>query len=298
MLAFLPSWIRGPLAMVLVLLNLVFWIVPLFAVALVKLLLSPIAATQRAFRLALIWIAEHWISGNNLVTDLTQKIEWDVQLPDDLDRRGAYFVVANHQSWADIVVLQRIFNRRIPFLKFFLKQQLLYVPLLGLAWWALDFPFMRRYSREYLARHPEKRGTDMEVTRKACAKFHGIPVSVTNFVEGTRFTPAKRERQDSPYRNLLKPRAGGLAFALNAMQGSIRTLLDVTIVYDPHRATLGDMFAGRVQWVSVRVHERPVPEQFLHGDYESDREWRIAFQAWLRDCWERKDEEISRLQGA
>lgn len=297
MLAFLPALIRGPLAALLVFTNTLFWIVPLFAVAILKLVI-PVPAWRRACRRVLTWLAEGWIGVNNAVTDLTQRIEWDVALPAGLEVDGSYIVVANHQSWADIVVLQRTFNRRIPFLKFFLKQQLAWVPLLGLAWWALDFPFMRRYSRAYLERHPEKRGTDLVVTRKACEKFRGLPVSIMSFVEGTRFSPGKHAQQQSPYRHLLKPRAGGVAFVLNAMNGSIRTLLDVTILYDPHRAHFGDLFAGRVRRVTVRVREIPVPDRFLQGDYQEDARWREDFQGWVRELWEEKDRRIESLLAA
>lgn len=294
MLAFLPSFIKGPLAAILVVLNTVFWFVPLFLVALLKLLI-PIPAWRRVAARLLTWFAEHWISVNNAIADLMQRIEWDVQLPVDLDERASYLVISNHQSWADIFVLQRVFNRRIPFLKFFLKQQLVWVPLLGIAWWALDMPFMRRYSREYLEKHPEKRGTDLAITRRACEKFRDMPVTIMNFVEGTRFRASKHAAQQSPYRHLLKPKAGGVAFALNAMEGSIRTLLDVTIVYDPQRANFGDLFSGTTRRVIVRVREFAIPERFLHGDYQQDAEWREDFQAWLRDLWLRKDEEIDQL---
>lgn len=296
MLAFLPAFIRGPLAALLVLLNTVFWFVPLFVIAVAKLLL-PVPAWQRASRRALTAIAEHWISVNNGITSLTQRFAWDVELPDGLDTRHSYLVIANHQSWADIVVLQRVFNRRIPFLKFFLKRELIWVPLLGIAWWALDMPFMRRHSLEYLRRHPEKRGEDLAVTQRACEKFRDMPVSVMSFVEGTRFADSKRAAQDSPYRHLLKPKAGGVAFALNAMNGAIRTLLDVTIVYEPHRANFADLFSGRVRRVIVRVRKLEIPERFLHGDYD-DMDWRRQFQAWLRERWNDKDACIDALLAA
>lgn len=294
MLAFLPSFIKGPLGALLVIINTVFWSIPLLLTALLKVLV-PIPAWRKLCANAMVVMAESWIRVNNVVTDLTQRIEWDVQLPADLDHSRSYLVISNHQSWADIVVLQRVFNRRIPFLRFFLKQQLIWVPLLGMAWWALDFPFMRRHSREVLAKHPEKRREDLEITRRACEKFREQPVSIMNFVEGTRFTAAKQASQQKSYRHLLKPKAGGVAFALNAMEGSIRTLLDVTIAYQPHRAGFGDLFSGKVKKVMVRVHELPVPERFLHGDYQENAEWRAAFKAWLRERWERKDEELERL---
>jgi len=33
---------------------------------------------------------------------------------------------------------------------FFIKKELMWVPFLNLAWWSLDFPFLERYSKEYL----------------------------------------------------------------------------------------------------------------------------------------------------
>jgi 1-acyl-sn-glycerol-3-phosphate acyltransferase len=293
-LAFLPPFLKVPLAALLVLLNTIFWFIPLMLLALVRLVV-PFAPLRGATGRALVRMAECWISVNNGVTDLFQRIHWDVELPPSLRRAGSYLVIANHQSWADIVVLQRVFNRRIPFLRFFLKRQLMWVPLLGLAWWALDFPFMRRHSREYLERHPEKRNEDLEVTRAACARFAGMPVSIMSFVEGTRFTITKHDAQRAPYRHLLNPKAGGIAFTLNAMNGAIRTLLDVTIVYRPHRADFGDLFSGRLKSVIVRVREHVIPERFLCGDYQNDAQWREAFQAWLREVWQRKDDEIDSL---
>ena len=56
---------------------------------------------------------------------------WDVEGVETLDRSEWYLVLANHQSWVDIAVLQRIFHRKIPFLKFFIKKELLWLPILG-----------------------------------------------------------------------------------------------------------------------------------------------------------------------
>jgi 1-acyl-sn-glycerol-3-phosphate acyltransferase len=194
----------------------------------------------------------------------------------------------------DIPVLQKVFNRRIPFLRFFLKQQLIWVPLLGPAWWALDFPFMKRYSRETLARHPELRGRDREATRRACAKFRHLPVSVMNFAEGTRFTPAKHDAQASPYRHLLRPRAGGLAFVLDAMGDVLHAILDVTIVYADGPCSMADLIAGRVRDVRLHVRERPV-EPSLRGDYENDAAFRERFQAWINGLWQQKDAQVGRM---
>jgi 1-acyl-sn-glycerol-3-phosphate acyltransferase len=240
-------------------------------------------------------IAEVWIGNNSFILGMTGALRIDARGLDDLRRSDWYLVVSNHRSWVDILVLQSVFRGRIPFLKFFLKQQLIWVPLLGLAWWALDFPFMRRHSSEYLAKHPEERGKDLEATRKACARFAEIPTSVMNFVEGTRFTEAKRERFKSPYRHLLPPRAGGVAFVLSAMGGMLRSMVDVTIAYRETSPTLWDMCCGRLQPVTVEVVSRPIEAWTTAGNYTEDEAFRRRFQQWLADLWQEKDARLDVL---
>jgi len=218
---------------------------------------------------------------------LVQRIRWDVQGLDGLRRKGWYLVSSNHQSWVDILVLQKVFHRRVPFLKFFLKRQLLYVPVMGLAWWALDFPFMRRGTGS--------RSADLATARKACEKFRLVPTSVMNFLEGTRFSPAKRDRQGSPYRHLLKPKVGGLATALSAMGERFDALLDVTIVYPGGVPTFWDLLSGKVREVVVRVRELEIPKDLLGGDYEGDPVFRARMQAWVQAMWADKDARIEAL---
>jgi 1-acyl-sn-glycerol-3-phosphate acyltransferase len=285
--------LRGTLTMALIVLNLLFWAVPLYLVAFLKLL--PVQSLRIRCDRALVHIARNWISGNNLVFRLTQDIHWDVEGVDALTRRDWYLVVCNHQSWVDILVLQCVFNRRIPFLKFFLKKQLIWVPVLGFAWWALDFPFMQRHSREYLERHPEARGQDLEATRRACEHFSRRPTSVMNFVEGTRFRPDKHAAQQSPYRHLLQPRAGGVAFVLGAMGDILHRILDVTIVYPGGAPTLWDLCCGRVREVRVRVTQREIPAWIRSADYLQDAEFRSRFQAWLGELWSEKDGQIEAM---
>jgi len=192
-------------------------------------------------------------------------------------------------------VLQHLLNRRIPLLKFFIKQQLIWVPVMGLAWWALDFPFMRRHTEDFLKKHPEMRGKDQETTRRACAKFALIPTSVMNFLEGTRFTPAKHAKQNSPYKHLLKPKAGGMALALNAMGDKFQSILDVTIVYPDGAPTFRQFLRGDLQRVIVRVHNLPIPAHLLSGDYTQDAAFREAFSQWVQQLWRDKDAQISEL---
>ncbi len=293
MLAKLPGLIRIPLALLLLACNIVLHVLPLFAFTLVKVIV-PVRAVRLACSRALVAIAESWIGVNNLLFELFTRIRWQVEGLDGLRRDGNYLVLCNHQSWVDIPVLQKVFNRRIPFLRFFLKQQLIWVPLLGPAWWALDFPFMKRYSRETLLRHPELQGKDREATRRACAKFRHMPVSVMNFVEGTRFTPAKHDAQSSPYRHLLRPKAGGLAFVLDAMGDALHAILDVTIVYPEGRGTMMDLIAGRVHDIRVHVRELPI-DPSLVGNYDEDAAFRGRVKLWVNTLWSEKDAQAERM---
>lgn len=294
MLTFLPPTLRAIVAFLLLVANTLFWCGLLFAFSLLKLLL-PLDAVRRRVDPVLNGIATRWIAGNGAWMRLTQRTRWDVEGLEGLRRHGWYMVSANHQSWVDIFVLQRLLNRRIPLLKFFLKQQLIWVPVMGLAWWALDFPFMKRHSDQVLKRHPEKRLEDLETTRRACAKFAKLPTSVMNFVEGTRFTPAKHGSQKSPYRHLLKPKAGGMAQALNALGSKFDALVDVTIVYPDGAPSFWQFLRGDVARVVVRIERRPIPPEFHAGD-GADPKLRKQVQAWLNGIWLEKDALIEALR--
>ncbi len=294
MLNHLPAPLLGVLAAALLLLNILFWVPILLVFAAIKLVL-PFQSVRLLLDPVLVGIAENWIACNSGWMALTQRTQWDVQGIEGLDAHNWYLVNANHQCAADIFVMQHLFNRRIPLLKFFIKQQLIWMPIMGLAWWALDFPFMRRHNEAYLKKHPEMRAKDQESTRKACAKFALIPTSVTNFMEGTRFTPAKHARQQSPYRYLLKPKAGGVALALNAMGDKFQSILDVTIVYPDGIPGFWPFLCGRLQRVTVRVRSLPIPRELLSGDYGSDPAMREAFSAWAQQLWKDKDTQIAAL---
>jgi len=295
MLVFLPLFFRLPLALLLVALNVLLHATTLFVMAALKALL-PIAGIRRALSRALIVVAEQWIAVNGLLFALFTPTQWQIDGANGLHRDGWYLVLSNHQSWVDIPVLQKTFNRRIPFLRFFLKKQLIWVPVLGLAWWALDFPFMQRHSKATLELHPELRGQDKEATRKACERFRESPVSVMNFVEGTRFRPHKHAKQQSPFAHLLRPRAGGVAFVLETMGEVLQAIVDVTIVYPDGRPTMIDLLAGRVRQIRVHVRQLPIPPEFFRGDYENDAEFRARFQGWISGLWADKDALITRLQ--
>lgn len=240
----------------------------------------------------MVLIGENWIAGNSFALEFFYQVRWDMQGVDHLNSNQSYLVVANHQSWVDIIVIQRALNRKIPFLRFFLKTQLIYVPILGLAWWALDFPFMKRHSKAFLQKHPDRRGEDLETTYRACQRFMGKSVSILNFLEGTRFTSEKHQLQQSPFKNLLKPKAGGLAFVIESMPSQFNSLLDVTIFYPSGPASFWGLLAGRFKEVAVHIEEIQIPTAFQKGRYLEDEVYRQAFQSWVSELWLKKDQKM------
>lgn len=295
MLNFLPAPLKGVLVVLLILLNTIVFLPFLLLFAIVKLVI-PVTAVRKVCTVIVNGIAWYWIGFNNTLVKLFHKVEWDVRGAQELSRKHWYFVTCNHQSWTDIPAIQYVLNSKIPLLKFFLKKQLIWVPLLGVAWWALDFPFMHRHTKEQIAKRPELKGKDIAATRAACEKFRYTPVTIFNFMEGTRFTPEKQARQNSPYKNLLKPRAGGTAFVFGAMGEMIHTMLDVTIVYPNGKPGIWDYLCGRVDKIIIDIRTREVPERFLGMDYEGNRELRVDFQRWVSEIWAEKDARIEELK--
>ncbi|WP_028671511.1 acyltransferase [Saccharospirillum impatiens] len=249
-------------------------------------------AGQRWVNPCITEIAELWMGGILWWLQRMQTTRWDIQGLGQLNPRGWYLVTANHQSWADIFVLFQAFHRKIPLLKFFIKKQMARIPVVGQAWWALDFPFMERHSRAYLKKHPEKAGQDLLATQRACEKFSAMPTSVMNFLEGTRFSALKHREQGSPFWYLLKPKAGGIAFTIKVLGSKFSALTNVTIVYPQGVPTFWDLLCGRMKQVTMRVEELPIPEHFSQGDYQNDEAFRQEVQDWVQGIWARKDQLI------
>lgn len=274
--------------------NTLLCITPLMILAVVKLLM-PIPGIRHSITRVLMRIGETWVAVNSAILTHAGSIDWRATGLENLRRDEWYLVIVNHVSAVDILVMQKVFNRRIPFLKFFIKQELIWVPFLGAAWWALDMPFMKRYSPKYLARKPHMKGRDLKTTRRACRKFRYTPTSVINFVEGTRFTASKRDSRNSPYRNLLQPRAGGLAVAMSSMGELFGSILDVTLVYPDGPVTFWEMCCGLHTRILVDVREREIDEWLIAGDYQNDRDFRRRVHAWFGEIWQDKDDLIQQM---
>ncbi|WP_257275946.1 MULTISPECIES: acyltransferase [unclassified Endozoicomonas] len=289
------EYVTGCLSASLLIINTLLLSVPLLCFSLLKLIV-PLKGFRRLMGRMAHFMAELWISINSLWMRALTGTHLNISGLNDLNPNGYYLITSNHQSWADILLMQQLLNRKIPLMKFFLKQELIFVPVIGLCWWALDFPFMKRYSKAYLEKHPEKRGKDLENTLNACEKFKTMPVSIVNYLEGTRFTEAKHKKQSSPFKHLLKPRAGGISYVIGALGEQVRTLLNITIVYH-QKGQLGfwDFLCGRIKSVSIHVDKRTIPKSFIGRSYQQDAEFRNDFQAWVNDLWEEKDQLMQQM---
>lgn len=294
----MQSLLTGILTTLIILANTLVCLVPILLFSLLKLLI-PIAWFREACFEMVRLIAAAWISFNLLIFRYLIPTDWDIRGQQHLSKKESLLIISNHQSWVDIPALMVAVHGKTPFFMFFLKRELIWVPLLGLAWWALEYPFMRRYSKAQLEKNPQLQGQDLAITRKACNHLKGRSVSLVNYLEGTRFTQAKHQLQKSPYQHLLKPKSGSVAFTLSAMQKQLHYYLDITVVYPENSPpNFWKLLSGQVKSVIVDIQKKPIPETMKQGNYQEDLVFREAFQTWINQLWYEKDQRIEQLQQA
>ena len=286
--------IKGVLGFVAVVINTLFWCLFLLTIAIFKLLI-PMESWKRLCTKLIINIGECWIYCNGLWIQALHRPRWNVEGFEELDSSNWYLAVANHQSWADIFVLQNITNRKIPMLKFFMKHVLIWVPVIGLAWWALDMPFLKRYTKEEIQKNPDLRGKDIKAMEKSFERYSRYPVSIFSFAEGTRFTKEKKDNQLSQFEYLLNPKIGGIGLTLTTMP-YIKLLLDFTIHYEDERRSFWDFLCGRMSKADVRVRQINIPDNLLCKNYEDDPIFRENLKEWVYDIWSDKEKYLEEVR--
>ena len=286
---------KGIAALLLVSLNAIVWCSLLFLASLPALVIRD-GVRRSAYIARLHPIVDAWVGGNGFVLRALHLVDIAVDGATGLRRGEWSLVMSNHQTWADIIVLQCALLPHAPVLKFFMKRELIWVPFIGLGCWILDFPFMRRYSAAVLERNPQLRGTDQATTQRACERFRQAPTAVLNFVEGTRFTTAKHAAQQSPYRHLLKPRAGGFGFVIASLGDRLNCIIDATIVYPDGAPTFWEFLCGRAPSVQVHLQRLAVPADLIGGDYAGDDSYRARIRDWVDALWIAKDQRLDQRQ--
>ena len=282
--------LRAAITIVLVILNTLFWGTLVLLGGIIKFavhMTAPRSRLRTRVILGLSWLAERWVGVNDRIFDRMLPTRWDIEGPfDEIRHDGRYLIIANHVSWIDIFALFRVFHRRAAFIRFFLKHQLIWFPIVGQAVWALEFPFLRR--------RPEHRQKDFETARRAATRYRHVPVAIATFLEGTRFSEEKRDDQDSPFKHLLRPRTGAIAFVLATLGDQLDGMYDVTLAYPRGDVTLWEFLSGRVGRIAVRARRLDVPPDFFSPDITEAGAARDRFREWIDSIWREKDAILER----
>ena len=240
-------------------------------------------------------IGEYTVYGLKIIMKIMHRDSMQVFDNNEFDKNNWYMAISNHQSWADIFILLVAAHKRIPLLKFFMKKELAWIPFIFLANKTLNMPFVNRHSKKELEKNPNLRNKDYENTLKACKRFLRSPSTIFSYAEGTRNDAIKHKAQNSPYKNLLKPRIGGIATALSAMP-NINVLVDYSVVYKSEKRGAWSFLKGDMKDVKVLVRKYDIPENLKNKNYSTDAEYRENFKNWIEAIWIEKDQEIERLK--
>ena len=240
-------------------------------------------------------ISDWTILGFKVIMNFFHNNKMEVIYEDTFDRNDWCLGLANHQSWADILLILSASNYMMPNIRFFMKKELSWIPFIYLANKNLNMPFVNRHSKKQIIKNPNLRLQDYENTIKSCKRLKRAPSTIFSYAEGTRFTPEKHKDQNSSYKNLLEPKIGGLATALSALPES-KYLIDFTLVYKTDRRSAWAFLKGDMADVKILVKKFKIPESLKNKSYLDDNEYRIEFKNWIEDIWSQKDKSIESLK--
>lgn len=249
-------------------------------------LLCPIPRWRKQLRGANDEVITAWVLLNEQMCRVFRWIRIETNLSDTLaPRNNWWLIVSNHQSWADIVIVQIVLRKLAPPIKFFTKRELIWVPFLGFGLWLLRFPYVRRGKREPTQSRQQLHKKNRHELQRAAVQFHERPISLLLFLEGTRHTPKKHANQAPSFRYLLRPKLGGLAFSLEALANEVNHLVNVTINYRGKVPGFWNFVCGRCTQVDVLVETIPITET-LKKDLNGE----------VTKMWRAKDEVLAELR--
>ncbi len=260
--------------------NLLFWLLFLILGVLIRFFLpfgivktTTFKSVQLIYRFAVLFDA-WWLLH---VLKIRFDIEGEKEVLANLSMNDSPLIICNHQSWFDTFLLQTLISSNGPMLKFLIKRELLWVPVLGWVCMALNFPRLNR------RKDTESRASDRKVAERASFKLGDEAGALLLFPEGTRFSAEKRRARQSPYKNLLKPKQGGFNTILQVAAnytGRDTRLLDLSIRYEPGDANCWRCMSGAVDIIHVKVRSTDTGKV-------SDG------ATWLGECWRDKDKWLS-----
>ena len=287
------AWLKGLLSLCFLLANTIFVCVPLFAMALLRIPLT--GAWRSGLTRRMDGVIDLWVSSNRFLIRGLRLVDLEIHWPaEPLSRHNWYVVICNHQTWADILLLQHAFLAAIPPLKFFTKRELIWLPLAGPAMYVLGFPYVRRTNKAKLAANPALKYADRDSTLAACAGFRNHPTSVLIFLEGTRFTDTKRNARNSRFQHLLNPRTGGLGYLLSGLKDELRQMIDVTIAYPSGPPTFWDFLQGKCKRAHMTIQAVTLNAATRSAEQQIQRE---ALSPLVEGLWRAKDERLGTQLG-
>jgi lysophosphatidic acid acyltransferase/lysophosphatidylinositol acyltransferase len=226
---------------------------------------------------ALWWYCLSWVLEN--ICGVQVEI---LGLPEPKNSHGAnVLLLANHQSIIDPLIILILARRLggLRYLKWFVKESLLYVPFLGWGLWFLDCVFLKRnwnQDEKSIASHFQK------ILRLK------DPVWLVSFPEGTRKTErgllegkkfAEMNGQ-KPFERVLFPRYKGFLGNMEGMGNRLEWIYDLTLVYFTPKLSWVQLFTGDLGRVKIVLEK--IPRQELPLDSKSLR-------LWLIDRFRKKD---------
>lgn len=252
--------------------NLVLWIVPLVLLTLAR-ALAPAPGFRTACTRTIDHIYRLAVHVDSFLLQRTLGIDIRIHGDRPVDSRQTCIVVSNHRSWFDILLLQHTITGQGPILKFLIKRELVWVPVVGWICLALDFPRLER------GRRAGGRERDLNSVVAATVGLRDSPGALVSFAEGTRFTRRKHQERGSDFRHLLNPRAGGLTVMLEELPDV--PVIDVTIIYSTDDISFWRCLAGELKSVDLILNA-------CHANDIAD------VREWLNERWRAKDELIER----
>lgn len=282
------SHLKGIFSLFYIITNLSFWLLLVLLLTFFKMII-PVKRIREIIFFLMKWIYAFAVWCDDFLLMHILDIKLEVEGLRERYPEKFYIIIANHQSWNDIFVLQHLFNRRAPVLKFLVKRELIFLPIVGLICWAYDYPFLRRQSIKGQKADPLHSRKDTMTLARSLSSFSRYPASIINLVEGTRYSPEKAKIRTSPYRYLLKPKAGGLTTMLELLSGRVNSIIDVTLVYDPIYPTFWNLLSGKCKKVYVNISEYAINDIFQICSFE-------AVDSWVNEIWAKKDARIHTIR--
>ncbi len=259
--------LASALSLLWVLTNLTFWLLLLLPLALLRWLV-PLPLISKICFVAVDFIYRQAVRINSFWMQRVMGIQ--LLVDGEPNPHSAPVVICNHQSWFDIPILQELVTSEGPIIKFLIKRELVWVPVIGWICLALNFP------RLYRGKDKSLRAVDYAMIQSATESHGAKPGALLVFPEGTRFTTKKHRLQASPYSWLLKPKVGGLKI-IKANTDPATHVMDVTIDYGPKPVNIWRCLHGQPSIIRVKIRYYALAEI-------------TDIQTWLNDRWQDKSE--------